>query len=120
MSQVVRFTCLVAAALLASACSHRSASPADKYMKDPAALERGKMIYVGTCGGYCHSKGPRDAPNLFDCVWLHGGSDEQIFHTISYGVPGTRMVGFKGKLPDGDKDIWKIIAYLKSQRHCKS
>lgn len=119
MSRVVRFACLVAAALLVSACSHHPASPADKYMKDPAALERGKMIYVGTCGGYCHSKGPRDAPNLFDCVWLHGGSDEQIFHTISYGVPGTRMVGFKGKLPDGNKDIWKIVAYLKSQRHCK-
>ncbi|MCB1693211.1 MAG: c-type cytochrome [Pseudomonadales bacterium] len=89
-------------------------------MKDPAHLKRGEMIYTGTCGGYCHnrSSGVADAPNLFDCTWLHGGSDEEIFHTITTGVPGTRMIGFGGKLPKGDEDIWSVIAYLKSKRHC--
>lgn len=123
MSQVGKFICILAAVLLVSACSHhKKESPADKYMKDPAALARGKAIFVGTCSGYCHAIGHRhgDVPNLFDCKWINGGSDYQIFHTISYGVKGTRMIGFKGKLPDGNKDIWRVIAYLKSQRHCSS
>jgi len=95
-----------------------SGSPADKYATDPVALKRAKSVFVGTCSGYCHSSLPglRDAPYLFDCVWLHGGSDEQIFDTITNGVPDTRMVSFGGKLPEGDDDIWRIISYLKSER----
>ena len=100
--------------LFVAACEHRS--PADKLMNDPAAIARGKSIYTGNCGGYCHSRGPRDAPNLFDCNWIHGGSDEEIFHTISNGVKGTRMPSWAGKLPRGDKDIWNVIAYLKKNR----
>jgi len=25
------------------------------------------------------------------------------------------VVGFAGRLPDGDEDIWKIVAFLKSE-----
>ncbi len=98
-------------------CSHQS--PADRYVHDPAAVGRGKAIFVGTCGAYCHSmrNDARDAPYLFDCRWLHGGSDQEIFHTIANGVPGTRMIGFAGKLPDGDGDIWKLVAFLKANRN---
>lgn len=100
------------------ACSGAGGSPADRYLQDPAALARGKGLFIGTCGAYCHSMTPdaRDAPYLFDCQWLHGGSDEAVFQTISHGVPGTRMIGFGGKLPEGDADIWKLVAYLKSRR----
>ena len=38
-----------------------------------------------------------------------------FYNTIANGVPKSRMVGFAGKLPDGDEDIWKIIAFLKSE-----
>jgi len=95
-----------------------SASPADRYLQDAAALKRGKSIFVGTCGAYCHSFSPvlRDAPYLFDCTWAHGGSDDEIFATISNGVPNTRMIGFGGKLPEGDADTWRVVAFLKSQR----
>lgn len=99
----------------------KPASPADALMKDPAAMKRAKLLYTGTCAGYCHnneSSGPRDAPNLLDCTWLHGGSDQEIFNSISHGWEGTRMIGFGGKLPEGDKDIWGLVGYLKSQRHC--
>jgi mono/diheme cytochrome c family protein len=87
-------------------------------MTDPVALKRGKAVFTGTCGGYCHgvSPGLRDAPYLFDCIWIHGGSDAEIFATISNGVPKTPMVSFSGKLPEGDDDIWRIISYLKSER----
>jgi len=93
-------------------------SPADRFAKDPAAVKRGKGIFVGTCAAYCHSlkKDNRDAPYLFDCEWLHGGSDAEIHNTIVNGVPGTRMVGFGNGFPQGDDDAWRVIAFLKTNR----
>lgn len=107
---------IVLALCMMSACDR--GSPADGYIKNKVALKRGKSIFVGTCGAYCHSFSPgaRDAPYLFDCVWLHGGADQEIFNSISTGVAGTRMMSFAGKLPEGESDIWKIIAFLKSNR----
>ena len=37
---------------------------------------------------------------------------------ISNGVPGTRMVGYKGVLPEGDTDIWKLVAFLRADSTC--
>ncbi len=104
---------LVLLASFAAGCE--PTSPVEGYLEDPAALKRGKSIFVGTCSGYCHSvtAGPRDAPYLFDCSWRHGGGDEAVFATIADGVPQTAMIGFRGKLPEGDADIWRIVAYLK-------
>ena len=90
---------------------------ASQYLEDPEALARGEAVFVGTCSGYCHIPGivVGDVPDLFDCAWLHGGSSQDIFNVISNGWPGSRMVAFGGRLPDGDEDIWKIVAYLKSE-----
>ena len=112
---------LMGAALLALAAGGCApSSPADAMLEDPAALKRGKLLYTGTCGGYCHnsSSGATDAPSLTDCSWLHGGSDQQVFDSIAKGYEGTRMIGFAGKLPEGDTDIWRLVAYLKSARQC--
>jgi mono/diheme cytochrome c family protein len=91
--------------------------PASQYQEDPEALARGEAVFVGTCSGYCHVVGTAvgDVPDLFDCAWLHGSSNQAIFNTITNGVAGSRMVAFAGKLPDGDEDIWKIIAFLKNE-----
>ena len=91
--------------------------PASEYLEDPEALARGEAVFVGTCSGYCHVVGTAvgDVPDLFDCVWGHGTSNQDIYNTISNGVPGSRMIGFAGRLPDGDEDIWKINVYLKSE-----
>ncbi|MEX2131213.1 MAG: c-type cytochrome [Pseudohongiellaceae bacterium] len=88
------------------------------FMADPAALERGEALFVGTCAGYCHSfEGPNaDALYLFDCEWKHGAADENIFNTVTTGIPNTRMVGFGTNFPEGEDDLWKIIAYLRSQQ----
>ena len=96
-------------------------SPAARFERDPAAVDRGRRIFIGTCGAYCHSSHnvERDAPSLFDCEWKHGGSDADIFRTISKGVPGTRMPPWRGVLPEGDDDIWRVIAYLRSASTCK-
>ena len=95
-----------------------AADPVPALMKSPADVERGRALFVGTCGAYCHhmTPGPGDAPYLFDCDWLHGGSDPEIFHTITTGVPDTRMVAFGGAIPDAD--VWRIVAYLKSASVC--
>jgi mono/diheme cytochrome c family protein len=116
----VAFALLATMSLTLAACTQAPSSPAERMLGNPADVKRGKSIFVGTCGAYCHSmtKDFRDAPYLFDCEWLHGGADEQIFATISNGVPGTRMIGFKDKLPQGDDDIWRLVAYLKSERKC--
>ncbi|HVP31756.1 MAG TPA: cytochrome c [Myxococcota bacterium] len=87
-------------------------------LADPTSLARGKAIFSGTCTGYCHSIAPggKGAPDLFDCDWLHGGSEAEIHHTITTGVPNTRMVAFGGKLQDDD--IWRIVAFLESSSRC--
>lgn len=90
----------------------------------PADIARGKALFTGTCGAYCHrpstagaAEANSDAPSLFDCEWRHGGSDKEIFQTISHGVEGTRMVAFGGAIPDDD--IRRIIAYLHAASQCK-
>ena len=99
-------------ALCAVACQPES--PADAFRADQQALKRGKALFVGTCAGYCHSPTvERAAPNLFDCAWQNGtGGDQELFDIIASGVPDTAMIGFKGKLPEGDADIWRLVAYI--------
>ena len=85
-------------------------------------MRRGRLIFVGTCGAYCHAVhgGTRgDVPDLFDCQWQHGGLDADIFRTITTGVPGTRMVGFKDVFPEKDTDTWKLVAFLRANSNCK-
>lgn len=99
-------------------CGGSGGGAADTFPKDAASIERGRQVFAGTCGAYCHKMTniPVEAPFLFDCDWLHGGSETEIFNTINHGVPKTRMVGFAGALPDDD--IRQIVAYLKSASQC--
>lgn len=129
---------LMAAAVVVAAAAAVAVSRAEPPATAPAASEpaarspasaddvaRGKALFTGTCAAYCHrpsqpegaAAAGGDAPYLFGCDWRHGGSDEQIFRTISAGVPGTRMVPFGGAIPD--EDIWRIVAYLRLASQCK-
>ena len=96
-------------------------SPAAAYTRDRAALVRGRSLFIGTCGAYCHGLQPglRDAPFLFDCEWKHGNRDEDVFRVIHDGVAETAMPGFADKLPDGDQDIWKLVAFLRTKSTCR-
>ena len=106
--------------LILAACGDISnnGSLADSYVTDDAAVQRGRLIFAGTCAGYCHklSAERSDAPYLFDCEWVHGGTDQDIYTTISQGVSGTRMIAFGENFPEGADDLWKLIAYLKVNR----
>ena len=89
------------------------------FMADTAAVVRGEALYEGSCAGFCHTREPADtdALFLFDCDWKHGGTDQEIFDIVTVGVPDTRMVGFGSNFPEGDDDLWKIIAFLRSNQH---
>ena len=91
-------------------------SLADSYMADPEAVKRGRLLFVGTCAGYCHKLTPErlDALYLFDCEWKHGSSDQAIFDIVTTGVPNTRRVGFGTNFPEGENDLWKIIAFIRT------
>ncbi len=123
---LIRFATLAAlAALLGCASDGGGTTPeeaAPKELWQTYDAARGEILFRSICGGYCHgiAEGKRDAPFLFDCPWQHGGSDQEIFAVISNGVPGTRMVAFGGKLPEGDTDIWNIVAYLRKASQCKA
>ena len=82
---------------------------------------RGEQLFTALCAAYCHSRDPghREAPFLFDCEWVHGGSEDEIFATVSNGVPGTRMMAFGGKLPNGDDDIRNLIGFISANSNCK-
>ncbi len=87
-------------------------------LQQPKEIKRGRNLFVGSCMGYCHSMQAvnKEAPFLFVCLWLHGGSDQQIFTTITNGIEGTKMQGVADKLPEGSVDTWRLVAFLKSER----
>jgi mono/diheme cytochrome c family protein len=97
-----------------------SDSPVAGYLADPQAMTRASGLFRAVCTGYCHTTqqaAARDAPNLFDCTWTHGSSDEEIFDTIAAGVPDTQMQAFGERLPH--EDLWKLVAYLRQKSTCK-
>ena len=112
------FFCLIMLALVACSEAPREPTRVETFMADPSAVARGKALFIGTCAGYCHklTNEATDALFLFDSQWKHGGSDQEIFDTVTNGVPDTRMIGFGSSFPEGDDDLWKIIAFLRSNQ----
>lgn len=94
-------------------------SVVEQFMTDPIAVARGQALFQGSCANFCHSlqaDEELDALFLFDCQWRHGSSDQEIFDLVTTGVTGTRMIGFGSNFPEGDKDLWKLIAYLRTNQ----
>jgi putative heme-binding domain-containing protein len=79
---------------------------------DPRAIQEGASQFRIDCA-LCHGlngRGGSRGPDLTRGVWTHGGSDAEIFHTITVGIPGTLMPANDLS----DTEIWEIIAYLRS------
>lgn len=113
---------LCALASLLVACGSDEPAPTlslmEAYSQDPEAIERGRRLFEGSCANYCHGDEPQPGEDveLFDCQWQHGGSDEDIFRIVTTGIPETRMVGFGNNFPEGQNDLWKLIAYIRSEQ----
>jgi cytochrome c oxidase cbb3-type subunit 3 len=79
---------------------------------DPAAIKEGASLFRANCSP-CHglnAGGGGRGPNLRSGLWVHGGSDTEIFRTISDGVPGTQMPSNAFE----DSETWALVAYLRS------
>ena len=65
------------------------------------------------CAG-CHGPDARGyvGPDLTG-VWLAGSTDDRLFDIVRRGVPGTEMTP-ADPLRVPDKDIWQILAYLRT------
>ena len=69
------------------------------YEEDASIIAAGKKIYDSNCAS-CHvaDGGGSIGPNLVDEYWLHGGSIQDIYHTIENGVLDKGMISWKGIL----------------------
>jgi cytochrome c oxidase cbb3-type subunit 3 len=78
---------------------------------DPAVVEKGKQVFTSTCVA-CHRNdgGGSVGPNLTDDYWLHGGTPDKIFKTVSEGVPDKGMPSWKPQL--GDERVQAVTAYV--------
>ena len=88
----------------------------ETFSEDPQALGRGRALFQGSCAGQCHGmEGVEivEIENLFDCIWQYGETDQEIFNVVTEGIPNTQMVGFGSNFPEGDNDLWKIIAFVR-------
>lgn len=106
--------CVISLFIVLSALSSLSQETAstNPLAGKPEAIKEGNSLFRSNCSP-CHglnAKGGGRGPDLASGRWVHGGSDEAIYHTITTGVPGTDMPA--NDLPDSE--TWAIIAYLRS------
>lgn len=83
-------------------------------MVDAAGVEAGKKLFSSNCA-VCHGdKGQGGVgPNLTDDYWLHGGTINDIFKTIKYGVVEKGMQSWKDVFsPDQIADLSSYIITL--------
>jgi cytochrome c oxidase cbb3-type subunit 3 len=111
-----QFTLLLAVTGLVTATAtlaqSGSAQKTNPLAGDSKAVVQGRNIFRGRCA-VCHgvdAKGYRGT-DLTTGEWAHGGSDADLFETISRGVPGTEMPG-RGNL--SDDEVWMVIAYVRT------
>jgi cytochrome c oxidase cbb3-type subunit III len=77
-----------------------------------AAVREGEKIFDAKCAD-CHGGDATGGagPDLTDDRWIYGGSDAEVFASVSSGRKGG-MPSWSGELKHDD--IWKVIAYIRS------
>ena len=81
-------------------------------------VELGKSLFIQNCAS-CHADGTVanptiGVPDLSDSIWLHGGSIEEIQHTINYGL-NNLMPAFEEQLTANE--ILALGAYIRHSEH---
>lgn len=70
-----------------------------KLITDKALLASAEQEFKSRCAA-CHGQNGEGGvgPNLTDEYWLHGGSINDVFKTIKYGVPAKGMVAWQNAI----------------------
>ncbi|MFQ5683699.1 MAG: ethylbenzene dehydrogenase-related protein [Candidatus Binatia bacterium] len=118
--------------LLSSACLAvwvAGAFAQQKPPESPANLAKGKVIYMKRCS-FCHGRvGKGDGPvadylnprprdfteGVYKLRTTQSGEvplDEDLFRTITRGIPGTAMQSFEGRLSETER--WQVIYFVKT------
>ena len=77
----------------------------------PEVMANGKTIYDRDCS-VCHAPEGQGliGPNFTDNYWIHGGSINDLFKTVKYGVPSKGMISWQSKLSPSDmRDVSSYI-----------
>jgi cytochrome c oxidase cbb3-type subunit 3 len=85
---------------------------------DAALIENGKSVFNANCVA-CHGDAGQGVvgPNLTDEYWLHGGSINDVFKTVKYGVPAKGMASWEKNL--SAKNIAEVVNYILSLQGSK-
>lgn len=97
--------------LVSMQAQHGSSTTVNPYTS-PADSAAGSAVYRGRCAG-CHGldgSGTGSGPRLNTGIFRYGRSDEDLFLTITKGVPGTAMPAFSlsGRV------TWQLVSYLRT------
>jgi cytochrome c oxidase cbb3-type subunit 3 len=86
-----------------------------KASKEASVISAGSAIFQKNCV-VCHGDKGQGmvGPNLTDEYWLHGGTINNIFKTIKYGVPEKGMITWEKTLMP--KQISEVANYILSLR----
>lgn len=70
-----------------------------KLLTDGKTIAAGKDIFNSKCAA-CHGQAGEGGvgPNLTDEYWLHGGTVNDIFKTVKYGVPEKGMIAWQATM----------------------
>lgn len=84
-----------------------------KMVNDEKLLAEGSTVYIARCAA-CHGqKGEGGVgPNLTDEYWLHGGTINDVFKTIKYGVPAKGMIAWQNTL--NPLEMQNVSSYILS------
>lgn len=78
---------------------------------DASRLAKGEEIYLANCVT-CHGEQGQGGvgPNFADKYWIHGGSINDIFATVKYGVASKGMISWRAQLsPTQMQDVSSYI-----------
>ncbi len=78
---------------------------------DASRLRNGEKIYFQHCVT-CHGNQAEGGvgPNFTDAYWIHGGSINDLFTTVKYGVPSKGMISWRQQL--SPKDMQDVSSFI--------
>lgn len=84
-----------------------------EFDQSASALAAGKSIYDMNCAA-CHASdgGGGVGPNFTDEYWIHGGSINDIFRIVKYGVPAKGMIPWDDQL--SPEEMQQVSSYIKT------